>query len=409
MILNSSCMRKSWHHCTQYRPARSARRKKIYEIRFSGDLHQNASIILRRRKTDTHARNKPESNNEPVKLTQYSKGAGCGCKIAPNVLQKFCKQKRRIHFRKNLLVGNSSNDDAAVYDLGNGTALVSTTGFLYADRGRCFDFGKIAAANAISDVYAMGGKPLMAIAILGWPVEKLPASLASKCSKEQGQFVQKPAFHWRAGIVLIAPGANIQAFSKRNCIHTKPETKQYRTGRKPVVYYKTLGAGYFINSTERGLIKPEHEPVMIKQMTALNKPGEKLWRMSISYRYDGRNRLWFVRPPGWNGRRSRTFSRNQLWKIPVAEGAKEYLAQRIIPDATYRNWNSYSSKTGFDKGVNVMEAFNLLPDPQTNGGLLFAVKAEATEEIVALLKAEGLDDFIQPVGRFVKRKIKRSR
>src|ERR1700741_1463489 len=117
---------------------------------------------------------------EKIKLTQYSHGAGCGCKIAPAVLENILKSNISTHSTKNLLVGNSTKDDAAVYDIGNGKALISTTDFFMPIVDDAFDFGRIASANAISDVYAMGGKPVLAIAILGWPVDKLPPETAQK-------------------------------------------------------------------------------------------------------------------------------------------------------------------------------------------------------------------------------------
>ncbi|HEY5967524.1 MAG TPA: selenide, water dikinase SelD [Chitinophagaceae bacterium] len=117
---------------------------------------------------------------DSIRLTQYSHGAGCGCKIAPKVLDEILKGNISVPDNKNLLVGNSSKDDAAVYDLENGMALISTTDFFMPIVDDAFDFGRIAAANSISDVYAMGGKPLLAIAVLGWPVEKLPVELAQK-------------------------------------------------------------------------------------------------------------------------------------------------------------------------------------------------------------------------------------
>jgi selenide,water dikinase len=118
-------------------------------------------------------------NEQSVKLTEYSRGAGCGCKISPQVLEEILHSE--IAFpNNNLLVGNNSSDDAAVYDLGNGTALISTTDFFMPIVDDAFDFGRVAAANAISDVYAMGGKPVLAVAVLGWPIEKLPSSLAKK-------------------------------------------------------------------------------------------------------------------------------------------------------------------------------------------------------------------------------------
>src|SRR5205814_10133821 len=118
--------------------------------------------------------------DNPIRLTQYSHGAGCGCKISPKVLDEILRTNLTLPDSDKLLVGNKTRDDAAVYDLGNGTALISTTDFFMPIVDDAFDFGRIAAANSISDVYAMGGKPLMAIAILGWPVEKLSTELAHK-------------------------------------------------------------------------------------------------------------------------------------------------------------------------------------------------------------------------------------
>ena len=119
-----------------------------------------------------------EPETTKIALTQFAHGAGCGCKIAPQVLQEILKSDVKQKQNKNLLVGNSSNDDAAVYDLGNGQALISTTDFFMPIVDDPFDFGRVAAANAISDVYAMGGTPTLALAILGWPVNKLSPSLA---------------------------------------------------------------------------------------------------------------------------------------------------------------------------------------------------------------------------------------
>mgnify|MGYP003346239113 FL=1 len=121
-----------------------------------------------------------DTTEQTIKLTQYAHGGGCGCKIAPAVLQEILKTNTTPLFSEKLLVGNSTNDDAAAYDLGNGTALISTTDFFLPIVDDPYDFGRIAAANSISDVYAMGAKPLMAIAILGWPVEKLPVAAAQQ-------------------------------------------------------------------------------------------------------------------------------------------------------------------------------------------------------------------------------------
>src|SRR4051794_23497668 len=121
-----------------------------------------------------------QAEEHKILLTEYAHGAGCGCKIAPQVLTEILAGTTKNFEDPRLLVGNSTNDDSAVYDLGNGTALISTTDFFMPIVDDAFDFGRVAAANAISDVYAMGGTPSLALAILGWPVNKLPAALAQK-------------------------------------------------------------------------------------------------------------------------------------------------------------------------------------------------------------------------------------
>lgn len=149
------------------------------------------------------------------------------------------------------------------------------------------------------------------------------------------------------------------------------------------------------------MLKEEHLPVMISQMARLNKIGEALGKLEgVSAMTDitGFGLLGHLIEMAEGSSLSAVI---QYSKLPVASGVKEYLQQRIVPDATYRNWNSYSSKTGFDKGVNVMEAFNLLPDPQTNGGLLIAVDGSAIDEVKDLLKENGLGDFAEPIGEFI--------
>jgi selenide,water dikinase len=138
-----------------------------------------------------------------VKLTQFSHGAGCGCKIAPALLDTILKTNTISAGHSKLLVGNGSKDDAAVFDIGNGMALISTTDFFTPIVDDAFAFGRIAGANAISDVYAMGGKPILAIAILGWPVDKLPPNWPSRFWKVHARFAPKPAFRWQAATALI--------------------------------------------------------------------------------------------------------------------------------------------------------------------------------------------------------------
>jgi len=162
-----------------------------------------------------------------------------------------------------------------------------------------------------------------------------------------------------------------------------------------------LGVGVLSTAQKRGLIKEEHVAVMINQMTQLNKIGEVLGKVEgITAMTDvtGFGLLGHLIEMAEGGGCSAEINYSAL---PVADGVKEYLAQRIVPDATYRNWNSYSTKTAFERGVNVMEAFNLLPDPQTNGGLLIAVNADSVEAVKNLLRENGLTAFLEPIGRFI--------
>lgn len=337
---------------------------------------------------------------DEIKLTQYSHGAGCGCKIAPKVLDEILKTNITIPSNSKLLVGNSSKDDAAAYDLGNGTALISTTDFFMPIVDDAFDFGRIASANAISDVYAMGGTPILAIAILGWPVEKLPAELAQKVLDGSRKICEE------AGIPL-AGGHSIDStepifgLAVSGLVDIKNLKKNNNAKEGDAIFItKPLGVGVLSTAQKRGLLKEEHLPIMINQMTGLNKIGETLGKI------DGVTAMTDVTGFGLLGHLIEMAEGSNLSAeinyaaLPVAEGVKEYLSQRIVPDATYRNWNSYSTKVSFEKGVNVMEAFNLLPDPQTNGGLLIAVDKDAVEEVQKILTANELTAFTKPIGKF---------
>ena len=143
------------------------------------------------------------SGGKGDRLTQYSHGAGCGCKISPKVLDEILKSNISVPDNKNLLVGNSSKDDAAVYDLENGMALISTTDFFMPIVDDAFDFGRIAAANSISDVYAMGGKPFWQLPYSGGRLKNFPLNLHKRSLMEEKRFALKPGSHWQAGIALI--------------------------------------------------------------------------------------------------------------------------------------------------------------------------------------------------------------
>jgi selenide,water dikinase len=338
---------------------------------------------------------------DSIQLTQYSHGAGCGCKISPKVLDEILKTNLIVPGNEKLLVGNDSKDDAAVYDLGNGMALLSTTDFFMPIVNDAFDFGRIAAANSISDIYAMGGKPLMAIAILGWPVEKLSTKLAQRVI-EGGKTICIEAGIPLAGGHSIDSPEPIFGLAVTGIISIVNLKKNNTAEEGDYLFLtKPLGVGILSTAQKRGLLKEEHLPVLIDQMSALNNTGEELGKI------EGVTAMTDVTGFGLLGHLIEMAEGSNLSaeiyydKIPMMDGVNEYISQRISPDATFRNWNSYSDKVTFEQGVNVMEAFTILPDPQTNGGLLFTVKEKSLNPVRNILEKVNLTVFTEPIGRMI--------
>jgi selenide, water dikinase len=324
------------------------------------------------------------SETEQFYLTQYAHGAGCGCKIAPAVLEEILKTNEAAQHYPSLLVGNASKDDAAVYDLGNGTSLISTTDFFTPIVDDAFDFGRIAAANAISDVYAMGGSPLLAIAVLGWPVETLPASLAQRVL-DGARAICKEANIPLAGGHSIDSKEPFFGLAVNGMIATN-QLKQNNTAKEGDVLLltKPIGVGILSTAQKRKALQTEHDGIAVRWMTQLNKAGAKLASMEQVHAMTDVTGFGLLGHLIEMAEGSGLSAELNYSAIPIIEEAKFYLAQRIVPDATYRNWNSYSNKVAFEPSVNVMEAFNLLPDPQTNGGLLIAVDEAGTDEVKKL-------------------------
>jgi selenide,water dikinase len=334
----------------------------------------------------------------PTRLTQFSHGAGCGCKIAPAVLDTILHSNTTAAAFKQLLVGNGTKDDAAVYDLENGSALISTTDFFTPIVDDAFAFGKIAGANAISDVYAMGGRPILAIAILGWPVDKLPAELAQQVLEGARSICAEAGIPLAGGHSIDTPEP-IFGLAVNGLVNTAHLKKNNTAQEGDLLFLtKPIGVGILATAQKREVLKPEHAPLLLDQLSRLNKAGEALGRI------DAVHAMTDVTGFGLLGHLIEMAEGSGLAaelfysRVPVIEAAREYLAQRIVPDATYRNWNSYSSRVSFAPGVNVMEAFNILPDPQTNGGLLIAVAESGVDALKKVFTDQGLAEFIEPVG-----------
>lgn len=317
---------------------------------------------------------------DKIKLTQYSHGAGCGCKISPKVLDAMLVSYIKPIVDTNLLVGNDSRDDAAVYDLGDGTGIISTTDFFMPIVDDPFTFGKIAAANAISDVYAMGGKPLMAIAILGWPVNKIPADIAQQVL-EGGREACKDAGILLAGGHSIDSPEPIFGLAVTGRVDLD-KLKQNNTATEGCKLYltKPLGVGILTTAQKKGVLKEEHQNVAPNAMSQLNSIGFELANIAgVKAMTDvtGFGLLGHLREMSEGSNLTAHINYNQ---VPRFEMLDEYLAQDCIPGGTHRNWDSFGDKIDMKNTAYI----SLLCDPQTSGGLLIAVEASAIAEVESL-------------------------
>lgn len=315
-----------------------------------------------------------------VKLTQYSHGAGCGCKISPKDLDSILKTTReKIHF-PSLLVGNDSKDDAACFDLGNGTSILSTTDFFMPIVDDPFTFGRIAAANAISDVYAMGGNPLMAIAIFGWPMDKLSVDVAQQVI-DGGRYVCEQAGIPLAGGHSIDSPEPIFGLAVSGLVENK-NLKQNNTAKVGCELFltKPLGIGILTTAQKQGKIGSDDINVAIDAMCTLNKIGADISKL------DGVTALTDVTGFGLLGHLSEICegsgisARVRFDDVPLLANVNKYLEMGCVPGGTRRNFESYGHKIS---KMNPTQE-NILCDAQTSGGLLCVVKKESVAEFLEL-------------------------
>ena len=330
--------------------------------------------------------------NKPIRLTQYSHGAGCGCKISPKVLDVIIAGSGAQHLDPKLWVGNSSRDDAAVYAIDEARGVVSTTDFFMPIVDDPYDFGRIAATNAISDIYAMGGSPLMAIAILGWPINVLPPEVARDVIRGGRAVCEEAGIPLAGGHSIDAPepifglavtGLVDKANLKRNDTATAG-CRLYLT--------KPLGVGILTTAEKRGLLAPEHVHVARDAMVTLNRAGATFGRLS------GVTAMTDVTGFGLLGHLVEMADGSGLTAVidraavPILPGVPRYLAAGCVPGGTQRNFDSYGQR------ISPMSAddINLLCDPQTSGGLLVAVSPDGEAEF--LQTAAGLGFQLQAIG-----------
>ena len=337
---------------------------------------------------------------EKLRLTQYSHGSGCGCKIEPAVLEKILNGSGLQKEFSSLIAGYETKDDAAVWDLGKDNYLLSTTDFFTPIVDDPFDFGRISAANAMSDIYAMGGKPAFALAILGFPVSKLPVEVAQKIISGAKSICDQAGIPIAGGHSIDIPepvfGLVVNGFVEKKYL------KKNNTAKEGDILFltKPLGTGIMASAMKREKISEKDLSAAVEIMTRLNSIGEKLAKI------DGLNAMTDVTGFGLLGHLIEMCEGSGLsaildyQSITKMEGIEKYTDQFIFPDNTYRNWNAYEKKVS---GING-PAFITLCDPQTSGGLLIAADEKKIEEVIDLLNAQGLKEFTKPVGVFTSKK-----
>ena len=321
-----------------------------------------------------------------VKLTQYSHGAGCGCKIAPNVLEKILKTSSTFH-DPNLLVGNETKDDAAVYDLENGSSVISTTDFFMPIVDDPFEFGQIAATNAISDIYAMGGAPLMAIAILGWPIKTLSPEIAAEVI-EGGRYACKLAGIALAGGHSIDAPEPIFGLAVTGKIdNTDIKRNSDATANCDLFLTKPLGIGILTTAQKNNVLKDEHSRIAIETMMQLNDVGaafSKLPYITAMTDITGFGLMGHLVEICQASQLQANINYSDVPKLPEVEN---YIHLGCSPGGAQRNFDSYghhlSSMSDLQKKI--------LCDPQTSGGLLVAVEKNHSTEFMSTAKELGYE------------------
>lgn len=333
-----------------------------------------------------------DTPEQQIRLTQYSHGAGCGCKIAPKVLDAILHSDISYPEEKNLLVGNSSRDDAAVYDIGSGRAVISTTDFFMPIVDDAYDFGRIASANAISDVYAMGGSPMMAIAVLGWPIDKLAPEVAKRVIEGSRSICHEAGIPLAGGHSIDSPEP-IFGLAVTGMVDI-PNLKQNDTATAGCELYltKPLGVGMLTTAQKKGILKPEHAHIAPQQMMQLNKIGAELGQLQAVKAMTDVTGFGLLGHLSEMCEGSNLTAEVYLEKVPVLPEALAYMAQKAIPGGTHRNFDSYGHKIA----ALTPDQKHLLCDPQTSGGLLIAVNPAGREEVLQVFEKHGL--HLEPLG-----------
>jgi selenide,water dikinase len=326
---------------------------------------------------------------ERIRLTEFSHGGGCGCKIAPAVLSEMLATMPLRGLPQDLLVGTETADDAAVYRLNDTQALVATTDFFSPVVDDPYDFGRIAATNAISDVYAMGARPIMALALVGMPLDKLPVSVIRKVL-EGGESVCAQAGIPVAGGHSIDTLEPIYGLVALGLVHPD-RVKRNSTAKAGdvLILGKPLGIGVLSAALKKGKLSASGYAQMIEWTTKLNTPGEALGAMP------GVHALTDVTGFGLAGhlleicRGSNLAAEVNFDALPMISEALDWVKQGVATGASERNWKGY----GHEVAGNLLDwQRKMITDPQTSGGLLVACAPAAEREVLHVFRKKGFAD-----------------
>jgi selenide, water dikinase len=330
------------------------------------------------------------STPAPLRLTSFSHGGGCGCKIAPGVLAQILKNSGGGLIPKELMVGIETADDAAVYRLNDEQALIATTDFFMPIVDDPFDFGRIAATNAISDVYAMGGTPIMALALVAMPVNQLPLEAIGQIIKG-GETICREAGIPIAGGHTIDSVEPIYGLVVLGLVH--PDRVRRNADAKAgdvLILGKPLGVGVLSAALKKGKLDDAGYAQLVKTATMLNKPGIAFAAMA------GVNALTDVTGFGLAGHTLELARGAKLtavidWhKVPLLAGVNAMAADGFVTGASARNWDAYGGEITLAAGLPAT-ARDLLSDPQTSGGLLVSCRPETVAEVLRVFSAAGFD------------------
>ena len=321
-----------------------------------------------------------------IKLTEYSHGAGCGCKIAPKLLEDILRSDMSIGEHPQLLVGNDTKDDAAVYDLGNGTSVVSTTDFFMPIVDDPFIFGQIAATNAISDIYAMGGTPLMAISIFGWPINKLSSEVARQVIEGGRHTCQQAGIPLAGGHSIDAPEP-IFGLAVTGTVQNEQLKRNDQAQAGCNLYLtKPLGIGILTTAQKKKHLKPEHQDLAIEAMCILNKVGAEFSKLPAVTAMTDVTGFGLLGHLTELCEGSNVHAEINYRAVPQLAELESYLQLGCSPGGAQRNYDSYGHKVG---PMNSTQQ-QILCDPQTSGGLLVAVTPEGEQDFFNIAQQFGL-------------------